>query len=305
MGLAEAGAVLLACLAVIVLFSVVEVLLWAPRTYSLSYDLIPVSAPGLPESASPEELLRRIDRAEIGGEADIRERRDGTVLRIDRLESTDAARATLDGLLPQSGYLATEPRALPHYDAEALITERPVLTLGLQAIVLIGFGGFFSRLRVRPTPSWLRAGPAVSIGWGLAAGFAGFLCAATIGLIQAWFGWSLEEQAWLLELLSDRDGLWRLLPLVVLLVPLAEELFFRGYLFRFLLQRNGPVPAYLISAGTFSVIHLHLPGLMTYFAVGLLFAYVCRRTSGMLAPIVGHATYNGVALGLTLWTGGV
>jgi hypothetical protein len=90
------------------------------------------------------------------------------------------------------------------------------------------------------------------------------------------------------------------LPFVIVVMPVSEEMLFRGYVFRFLLERSGARTAYIVSAAAFSAVHLHLPGVPTYFIVGLLFAFVCRRTGTLVAPMAGHVTYNGLALGLSL-----
>jgi membrane protease YdiL (CAAX protease family) len=300
----EAMAVLMACMAVIVVLGLAELFLLAPRTYTAEFELVERPVVGEPGAVTAEELLKRVAVLGLDGHATTRERRGRSVLVISELSSDETIEATIQALLIDSGFDGTEVRTRSTFDAEALIADHPVVTLGIQAVVLIAFGFFFARLRVRPVRSSDRASPAVAVAFGLAAGVAGLFCAVTVSLIQNWFGWSVEEQAWLMELLRDRSVMMAVLPLVVLLVPLAEETFFRGYMFRFLLQRSGPAPAYLLSAGCFSLIHLHLPGLPTYFVVGLLFAWVCRRTSTMLAPVVGHATYNGLALGITLLTAG-
>jgi len=165
---------------------------------------------------------------------------------------------------------------------------------------LVAFGVAFMRWRVPRVPGGERSRWPVALGLGVTVGVAGFVCAVTLSAIQTLLGWSVEEQEWLVELLRNRDTLARVLPLVVLAAPLAEETFFRGYMFRFLLLRSGTWPAYLLSAGSFSLIHLHLPGIPTYFVVGLLFAWVCRRTSTLVAAVAAHMTYNGTAMLLTL-----
>jgi len=137
---------------------------------------------------------------------------------------------------------------------------------------------------------------------GVGVGLLGFLASATIGLLQATLGFAIEEQAWLIELLSEDGAALGLVPWIVVVAPLAEEMFFRGYLFRFLHERVGPRVAYPLSAACFSLIHFHIPGLLVYFVVGLLFAWACRRTATLAAAVVAHVVYNGAALGVALLT---
>lgn len=81
-----------------------------------------------------------------------------------------------------------------------------------------------------------------------------------------------------------------------LLVPVLEELFFRGYLLG-ALERFGRWRAALVSALCFAFVHVggkggwEYIGLM-YAAMGLLLALVRLRTGSLLAPMLVHACYN-------------
>jgi len=80
------------------------------------------------------------------------------------------------------------------------------------------------------------------------------------------------------------------------LAPLAEESFFRGYVFTACLREKGPWQAYLFSAGLFAVAHLNLPALLPIFVLGLGFAFVKARTGSLLPTMVAHALNNTMAL---------
>lgn len=294
LGIAEALAVLLACLGTIVVFSVIQLLVLAPRTYEMEFELLGRESGGAPTAR--EELILRVEAHGFEGTVETRETRGRSLLLFSGLESAEAVEPWVNEILIESGYVPVEATVRPGFDAEGMLVEHPALTLGLQAVFLILFGGWFYRWRVRPAPADARSPVWVSVLWGLGAGVAAFLCAMVVSVTQNLLGWSVEEQAWLQDLLKNRDTLLPLIPMVVLVVPFAEEVFFRGYFFRFLYQRSGAIAAYLLSAGCFSLVHLHLPGMPTYFIVGLLFAAVCSRTSSLAAPVVGHMTYNGLAL---------
>ena len=81
-----------------------------------------------------------------------------------------------------------------------------------------------------------------------------------------------------------------------LLVPVLEELFFRGYLLH-ALGRFGPARAAAVSALCFALVHLggkggtELAGVM-YALMGLLLAGLTLHTGSLLAPILVHAVYN-------------
>jgi membrane protease YdiL (CAAX protease family) len=87
--------------------------------------------------------------------------------------------------------------------------------------------------------------------------------------------------AWLLV------GLWG---------PVAEEIFFRGFLLGGLRGRIGRWPAILISSGVFSLFHIH-PGLyVPTFLVGVALGWVYLRTRSIWPSILAHALHNTVAL---------
>lgn len=295
----EALGTLLICLVVALAVGGIELLLVAPSTHRIEFKLFERDRAGL-RATAPQEVAARIEALGLTGTVDWRERRGVPEIVVHTPDSPDTLAAAVNDVLMQSGYRPAEPDVRTTPDPEALLRDYPALTLGLQATVLIGFGAALAHLRVRgPARSAVASTPA-ALGLGVAAGLVGFVAALLVSGVQHLLGWSIQEQAWLLELLQDRETLLTILPFVVLLLPVSEETLFRGYLFRFLLQRNGALTAYLVSAACFSVVHFHLPGLPTYFIVGLLFAYVCRRTSTLLAPMAGHVTYNGLALGLSL-----
>lgn len=87
-----------------------------------------------------------------------------------------------------------------------------------------------------------------------------------------------------------------LLLLVAVVVPFAEELFFRGMLYPLLRARLGAVAAIAANAALFAVAHfvlLLVPGL---FVVGLILAYLRERSGSIWPPICYHALQNATAL---------
>jgi len=293
----EALAWLFACLATALAAGGLELVLLAPKTHELVFKLYTREAPAQDRTA-PQALVPRIEALDLASSVELRLRRGTTEIVLQGVPDADRATEDVSELLSETGYLRFDPEQSSSPDPQALLRDHPALTLGLQAVVLIAFGLTLARLRVRPAP--VHAPPARSLALGFAAGLVGFLCALVLSAIQYLLGWSIEEQSWLIELLRNRETLLAVLPFVVVVMPISEETLFRGFVFRFLVQRAGAATAYAVSAATFSAVHLHLPGIATYFVVGLLFAWVCRRTGSLLAPIAGHVTYNGLALGLSL-----
>ena len=87
---------------------------------------------------------------------------------------------------------------------------------------------------------------------------------------------------------------------IVFFAPIAEELFFRGIVFNAWLRESGRRWAYVGSAALFAVIHLSLASLLPIFLLGLALAWVYQRTGNLLAPIVMHATVNGISVAAAL-----
>jgi membrane protease YdiL (CAAX protease family) len=85
----------------------------------------------------------------------------------------------------------------------------------------------------------------------------------------------------------------------LVVAPVAEELFFRGVLFRALRDRHGFLLAALGSAGMFALVHL-VPGgglenlvLVTATAgMGLGLALLYERRRNLLAPLAAHVAFN-------------
>ena len=77
--------------------------------------------------------------------------------------------------------------------------------------------------------------------------------------------------------------------------PLAEELFFRGYVFRSYLKTRGPLVAYGLSSLLFAALHLNVPALLPILVLALAFCWAYQRTGSLVPSIVGHALNNSVA----------
>lgn len=97
---------------------------------------------------------------------------------------------------------------------------------------------------------------------------------------------------------------------VVLLVPVAEECFFRGLIFRNLLDSR-PVLAHLLSMAAFSLIHVAgyvgrgdawqlLLCFVQYLPAGYCLCFVYRRSGTILSPILVHAIVNALGVYNTL-----
>jgi membrane protease YdiL (CAAX protease family) len=91
----------------------------------------------------------------------------------------------------------------------------------------------------------------------------------------------------------------------VLIAPVIEEVFFRGFLFGFL-KKYVPVGwAIVISAGIFALAHVNVGATVQLWVLGLMLALAYEHTGSLLLPIGIHGCWNFItALNLLLEKGG-
>ena len=87
---------------------------------------------------------------------------------------------------------------------------------------------------------------------------------------------------------------------IVILAPIAEEVFFRGIAFNAWFRERGLRFAYIGSAALFAAIHASLVSLLPIFGLGLALAWIYRRTRSLVGPIAMHATVNGISVTIAL-----
>lgn len=143
-------------------------------------------------------------------------------------------------------------------------------------------------------------GRAVRMGlvWGVVAWLGASLASAVVVTLLEALGIDVSPQA-----AEQALGLvepWVAVVAIVILAPIAEEVFFRGVVFNAFLRERGPRLAYLGSAALFAVIHLSIVALLPIFLLGLALAWVYDRTGSLLAPIVMHAVVNGISVAIAL-----
>ena len=94
---------------------------------------------------------------------------------------------------------------------------------------------------------------------------------------------------------------------VVFLVPLTEEMLYRGLIFRNLWQ-SSKVAAYLLSMAAFAAVHVLgyigsedittlLICFLQYLPAGLCLAWTYTKADNIFAPILVHAIVNAIAIG--------
>lgn len=171
--------------------------------------------------------------------------------------------------------------------------------LAVQDLIVVVVAWLFSvaryrvgwdRLGLRPYPAAM--GCALSIGLLLLSYFIRLI----YGLIALALGLRLQQQDVLGRL--DTTGIGFLLTLFVAAVvaPIAEEIFFRGFMYGGLRGRIGVIGAMVVSTLFFTALHLSVELFIPIFVLGIFLAWLYEYTGSLYPGIFLHAANNGLSL---------
>ncbi len=115
------------------------------------------------------------------------------------------------------------------------------------------------------------------------------------------------------KIYATADPLWLLVLSVVIIVPIYEELIFRGLLWQttaeqFINKKTGAIFASVLTASIFAVVHVQYDffEIVSIFILALILGYARYRSGSLLLPILMHIFNNGVSLWqYSLMTGNV
>jgi membrane protease YdiL (CAAX protease family) len=157
------------------------------------------------------------------------------------------------------------------------------------------------RLTVRPTPARfaLRAAPVLrSLAWIVGT----YMVVSAAGALVAGLFGKPEEQDLVTDLKSEDStiALVAFALMTCVLAPLAEEFFFRGFLFRTLAERFGLVWGVVVAGSIFGLVHWpggSLEGVVVLGALGAMLCLMVYYTASLLPCIIMHASFNSLAFG--------
>lgn len=176
------------------------------------------------------------------------------------------------------------------------VLESAIFQLFLLIVIPLWFRGRLGEIGVcRP----------VRLGWMLLMLAVLFLLIALVldavvtNPIADWFGLSLSserEQQIEKEIVQAKETniLAALTSLLVIgiLVPIAEELLFRGVIQTYLVQRIGPIVGILLSSLWFGLLHMDIALFAPLFVIGLLLGFVRHRYQSIWGAVLLHAMNN-------------
>jgi len=136
---------------------------------------------------------------------------------------------------------------------------------------------------------------APTVAWIIGAMMLGLVAHYAIGLVHLSLGEPLKDVMTRTFDPAESRMIDRVIVLaaVTTIVPLVEEVYFRGLLFRWLANRWGLYLGLLISAVAFGALHGDWIWAAATAVLGVLLAYVYWRSGSIWTSIILHASYNG------------
>jgi len=113
---------------------------------------------------------------------------------------------------------------------------------------------------------------------------------------------NLRAQVDLIPIFAKLSSPWWLLVAGVVIAPVVEEVFFRGFLFAGLRKNYSWQKAAVISSALFALIHVQATAMIPIFILGYIFAYLYYRSNSIWPGILMHVTTNALGLGAAYMT---
>ena len=181
----------------------------------------------------------------------------------------------------------------------AEVFDSPLGTLGslFAAVVALGFGYLLHRFAWTRIVCGRPLRPAVVIE-GLWVLWAGLPIVFGLSWCADKLGW--EEPQKLVAILAERRPGWQIVVVfAVIVAPVLEELFFRGFLYVALRHWWGRGAAMIVTSALFGLAHFEegaLGVIVPLAVLGLVFAHIMERTGSIVTCIVAHVVFNSLAV---------
>ncbi len=133
--------------------------------------------------------------------------------------------------------------------------------------------------------------------WGAVVFVSALVLRQAVGLFQQVTGRPVQVPAYDVMSWGLADlGLPAMLFLAALLAPLAEEIAFRGVIFGWLRRRLSFLPAAILQALPFGLLHIQLEHVLYATLLGVMLALARERGRSLWVPVVIHVVINTVAV---------
>ena len=94
----------------------------------------------------------------------------------------------------------------------------------------------------------------------------------------------------------NEKGVWVSLLIIAIFAPFYEEIIFRGIILNSTSKHIGFIPANILQATLFGIIHFNFALFPFYFIFGIITGYIAKQTHGLIAGIAFHSMNNGIAV---------
>ncbi|MHB0979295.1 MAG: CPBP family intramembrane glutamic endopeptidase [Thermoleophilia bacterium] len=193
------------------------------------------------------------------------------------------------------------PRDLDATDPTGFLAVPKVLFLAIVVSDAVLLGAVYLLLVRRGVTTWRALGlgtPEVShpILRGLGYGLLFMLAAGSVSLALAALGVHQNQAQQFPVEGAGPVGKAAILLAGAFFAPFAEEIFFRGFVFRAMVERKGWVRGLLYSSSLFALVHANVAAFLPLLAGASVLALSFRRTRSLWVSIVAHAVNNAVAL---------
>jgi len=137
--------------------------------------------------------------------------------------------------------------------------------------------------------------------WAIVAVIASFAVIFVIDLVIIALGYDLTDASNIITL----ESLFSLPSIIILLLvqPIAEEIYFRGFLLEKLTKLSTPWIALVVTSALFGIAHLTYnniyPAFMTFLA-GIILGYAVIKTKNLTTGIIAHIIFNATSFSLYL-----
>lgn len=192
-------------------------------------------------------------------------------------------------------------------------TDRPIslLNAGIMDLLILGFIVYFVKVKYSQglaalglkIKGWARGVFLAILSYIAFLPLLAFLLLVVI-MLAAIFNYHPPQQA-LFKLFLQEKNIWFLIystTMVVILGPIVEEVFFRGFTYNAIKRRWGKRTAMVLTAVVFAWLHGNLIGFLPIMALGFLLVYVYEKTGSLIPSIAIHILHNGIMVGLLFLT---
>ena len=111
----------------------------------------------------------------------------------------------------------------------------------------------------------------------------------------------LQDFAKILLMVDSYGELFLAVIMGVVLAPLGEEIFFRGFFYPALRRRFGAAWGIVITALFFSALHFDLYRLLPIAVGGIGLTYLYEKTRNIWTSIIAHGVWNGIMIALIFY----